>query len=105
LITAYSLQPHEEEEVMAQAGADLLLYKPLPEPDEFPAAPGERAFAASRGRKTVRVPVGRLPDLTIARKPRGGQDSTGQRVCQREASSFMHSISPARAWPAGRGSW
>ncbi len=35
LITAYSLQPHEEEEVMAQAGADLLLYKPLPEPDEF----------------------------------------------------------------------
>lgn len=35
LITAYSLQPQEEEAVMAQAGADLLLYKPLPGPDEF----------------------------------------------------------------------
>ncbi len=35
LITAYRLQPHEEEAVIAQAGADLLLYKPLPAPDEF----------------------------------------------------------------------
>lgn len=35
LITAYRLQPHEEDEVMAEAQADLLLYKPLPRPDEF----------------------------------------------------------------------
>lgn len=35
LITAYRLQPGEEEEVMEQSQADLLLYKPLPRPDEF----------------------------------------------------------------------
>lgn len=35
LITAYRLPPSEEDEVMAQAQADLLLYKPLPRPEEF----------------------------------------------------------------------
>lgn len=35
LITAYRLQPSEEEAVVAQADADLLLYKPLPHPKEF----------------------------------------------------------------------
>ena len=35
LITAYRLQPSREDEVMAQSDADLLLYKPLPRPDEF----------------------------------------------------------------------
>ncbi len=35
LITAYRLPPAEEDEVMAQAEADLLLYKPLPRPEEF----------------------------------------------------------------------
>ncbi|MBN2470687.1 MAG: response regulator [Anaerolineae bacterium] len=35
LITAYRLPPSEEDEVMAQADADLLLYKPLPRPEEF----------------------------------------------------------------------
>ena len=34
LITAYRLQPPEEEVVMAESQADLL-YKPLPRPDEF----------------------------------------------------------------------
>jgi len=35
LITAYRLQPPEEEAVVAQAQADMLLYKPLPRPVEF----------------------------------------------------------------------
>lgn len=35
LITAYRLQPQEEDAVIEQADADLLLYKPLPGPDEF----------------------------------------------------------------------
>lgn len=35
LITAYRLQPNEEDAVMAEAQADLLLYKPLPLSDEF----------------------------------------------------------------------
>jgi CheY-like chemotaxis protein len=34
LITAYRLQPSEEDAVIAEAQADLLLYKPLPRPDE-----------------------------------------------------------------------
>ncbi len=35
LITAYQLKPYEEEDMMTQADADLLLYKPLPEPNDF----------------------------------------------------------------------
>jgi CheY-like chemotaxis protein len=35
LITAYRLKPDEEDQVIEQAQADLLLYKPLPHPDEF----------------------------------------------------------------------
>jgi CheY-like chemotaxis protein len=35
LITAYRLQPYEEDDVMAQSQADLLIYKPLPGPNEF----------------------------------------------------------------------
>ena len=35
LMTAYHLTPHEEKEVIAQAGADALMYKPLPAPAEF----------------------------------------------------------------------
>jgi CheY-like chemotaxis protein len=35
LITAYRLQPSEEDEIIAQAEADLLLYKPLPRSEEF----------------------------------------------------------------------
>jgi CheY-like chemotaxis protein len=35
LITAYRLQPPEEVAVIAQAQADMLLYKPLPRPEEF----------------------------------------------------------------------
>lgn len=35
LITAYRLKPQEEHDLVAQAGADLLLYKPLPRPDDF----------------------------------------------------------------------
>jgi len=35
LMTAYHLAPKGEQEVMAQAQADTLLYKPLPAPPEF----------------------------------------------------------------------
>jgi CheY-like chemotaxis protein len=35
LITAYRLRPHEEKEVIAQAQADALLYKPLPGMNEL----------------------------------------------------------------------
>lgn len=35
LMTAYSLSPRDEREAVALAGADLLLYKPLPAPYEF----------------------------------------------------------------------
>jgi CheY-like chemotaxis protein len=35
LITAYKLSPEEEESLIAQAGADLLLYKPLPRYDRL----------------------------------------------------------------------
>ena len=41
LITAYRLQPNEEEAVMKQSQADLLIYKPLPGPNEFRAMLGE----------------------------------------------------------------
>ena len=37
LTTAYHLSPQEEKEVIARAGADALLYKPLPSPSEFRA--------------------------------------------------------------------
>ncbi len=35
LFTAYRLSPNEEREMMKTAGADLLLYKPLPKISEF----------------------------------------------------------------------
>lgn len=35
LITAYHLSPHEEREVIALADADILMYKPLPQPTDF----------------------------------------------------------------------
>jgi len=35
LTTAYHLSPQEEKDVIARAGADTLLYKPLPSPSEF----------------------------------------------------------------------
>lgn len=35
LITAYHMSPGEEDEAMAISQADMLLYKPLPHPDEF----------------------------------------------------------------------
>jgi len=37
LTTAYHLSPAEEKEALARAGADALLYKPLPSPSEFRA--------------------------------------------------------------------
>jgi len=37
LTTAYHLSPQEEKDVIARAGADALLYKPLPSPSEFRA--------------------------------------------------------------------
>lgn len=35
LMTAYKLSPKEEKMIKARAQADLLIYKPLPEPAEF----------------------------------------------------------------------
>jgi CheY-like chemotaxis protein len=35
LMTAYRLSPREEQAVMAQSGCDMLLYKPLPNPQDF----------------------------------------------------------------------
>jgi CheY-like chemotaxis protein len=35
LMTAYHLAPNEEQDVMKQSEADILLYKPLPKPAEF----------------------------------------------------------------------
>lgn len=35
LMTAYRLTPAEQEEILDEAGADLLIYKPLPNLDEF----------------------------------------------------------------------
>lgn len=37
LTTAYHLSPQEEKEVITRAGADAVLYKPLPSPAEFRA--------------------------------------------------------------------
>lgn len=35
LMTAYKLSPREEQEIIHQAGSDLLLYKPLPKLNEL----------------------------------------------------------------------
>ncbi len=35
LVTAYKLSPKEEKEAMAMAGADRLIYKPIPRFEEF----------------------------------------------------------------------
>jgi len=58
LITAYRLQPPEEEVAMARSQADLLLYKPLPRPDEFREILEEilakrKALAGSKGTEAV----------------------------------------------------
>ena len=37
LMTAYHLTPKEERKVIERAGADILLYKPLPSPTDFQA--------------------------------------------------------------------
>lgn len=37
LVTAYILHPQEEEDILAESGADLIMYKPLPGPAEFRA--------------------------------------------------------------------
>ncbi|NDJ62688.1 MAG: response regulator [Chloroflexi bacterium] len=56
LITAYKLSADEERAIVAQAGADLLLYKPLPKFNELKlqlerVLAERRALAASRSNK------------------------------------------------------
>ncbi len=55
LITAYRMQPSEEEAVISQAQADMLLYKPLPRPDEF-----RRMLEAVRVQRAASTASGRL---------------------------------------------
>lgn len=55
LITAYRMQPSEEEAVISQAQADMLLYKPLPRPDEF-----RRMLEAVRVQRAASTTSGRL---------------------------------------------
>ncbi len=53
LITAYRLQPPEEDAVIAQAQADGLLYKPLPRSDEFRVILEEMLAKRAEGKVSV----------------------------------------------------
>jgi CheY-like chemotaxis protein len=73
LMTAYHLAPTGEKEVIAQAQADSLLYKPLPAPPEFQTLLKK---AIDRRR------VDSQPDATPKSPPPDGDNSTGTGAVQ-----------------------
>ena len=68
LITAYRLSPEEEEQVIAQAQADRLMYKPLPGMVELRAAMDE-VIARHKRRTTEVDSVPAPPAVAAPKKP------------------------------------
>lgn len=59
LMTAYRLSPDEEREMMGYSGANLLIYKPLPNPQELQALFRELSETALQHAETAQASAGK----------------------------------------------